>query len=158
MPFIELQPISKQDLDQVHHIQVSGDQAIFAGTIQQAFDTFENAVDFHAVIDGDRAVGFFKIDRNFGTNNGFAHDGELGLRAFKIDSAEQRKGFGVAAARGLQDYLPQHYPEAPSVVLTVNLANPAAYTCYRKAGFDDTGELFTGGLAGPQHIMRKALK
>lgn len=154
---IELRNISKQDFDLVQHIQVSGDQAIYAGTIKQAFDTDEDAVDFHAVFDGARAVGFLKIDRSFGTNNGFAHTGELGLRAFKIDSAEQGKGFGLAAARALQGYLPLYYPTAPSVVLTVNLANPAAYACYRKAGFADTGELFTGGPAGSQHIMRMML-
>jgi RimJ/RimL family protein N-acetyltransferase len=158
MPSTTLRSISKKDFDLVGHIQVSADQAIYAGTIRQAFDTVENAVDFHAVFAGTRAVGFFKIDRGFGTNNGFARDGELGLRAFKIDSTEQGKGFGVAAARALQSYLPHRYPAALSVVLTVNLANPAAYACYRKAGFTDTGELFTGGLAGPQHIMRMALR
>nr|WP_206188333.1 GNAT family protein [Sedimentitalea sp. CY04] len=141
----------------VRHIQVTGDQAIYAGTIHQAFDTVENAVDFHAIFDGDYAVGFFKIDRNFGTNNDFANDGELGLRAFKIDSAQQGKGYGVAAAQALQTYLPGLYPSALSIVLTVNLANPAAYAVYRKAGFVDTGEFFTGGLAGPQHIMRMTL-
>ena len=157
MTAIELRSISKQDLDLVRHMQVSADQAIYAGTIQQAFEETEEAVDFHAVFDGMHAVGFFKIDRGFGTNNDFAKNGELGLRAFKIDSAQQGKGFGMAAAQALQSYLPALYPAAPSIVLTVNLANPTAYACYRKAGFIDTGELFTGGLAGPQHIMRMAL-
>ena len=158
MARIDLRPLSKQDLKLVRHIQLTGDQAIYAGTIQQAFNTVENAVDFHAIFDGDYAVGFFKIDRNFGTNNDFANDGELGLRAFKIDGVQQGKGYGVAAAQALQTYLPDHYPSALSIVLTVNLANPAAYACYRKAGFTDTGELFTGSLAGPQHIMRMALR
>ena len=40
MPSIDLRSISKHDLDLVRHIHVSGDQAIYAGTIQQAFDTF----------------------------------------------------------------------------------------------------------------------
>lgn len=157
MTAIELRSISKQDLDLVRHIQVSADQAIYGGTIQQAFDETEEAVDFHAAFDDTRAVGFFKIDRGFALNNDFAHEGELGLRAFKIDSAQQGKGYGVATAKALQTYLPDLYPAAPSIVLTVNLANPAAYACYRKAGFVDTGDLFNGGLAGPQHIMRMSL-
>jgi len=155
---VELRKISKQDYGLVRHIQIDGEQAMFAGTVQQAFETFEESVDFHAIFNGSQAVVFFKIDRSFGTNNGFANDGELGLRAFKVDNAEQGQGYGVAATRALLSYLPQHYPDALSVVLTVNLANPVAYACYRKAGFIDTGDLFTGGLAGPQHILRMVLK
>ena len=34
-----------------------------------------------------------------------------------------------------------------------NLLNPAAYASYLKAGFRDTGEIFTGGSRGPQHIL-----
>ena len=157
MSHIELRSISKQDFDLVRHIQVPPDQALYSGTILQAFRTPEQDVDFHAIYTDNNAVGFFKIDRNFGAKNDFAIDGEVGLRAFMIDTLQQGKGYGVAAARALHSYLPRHYSMAPSIVLTVNLANPVAYACYRKAGFIDTCDLYTGGIAGPQHIMRMEL-
>ena len=55
-------------------------------------------------------------------------------------------------------YLPAQYPDAKSVVLTVNMANPAATRVYRNAGFVDTGEIHEGGVAGPQLVMRMILR
>ena len=58
----------------------------------------------------------------------------------------------------LGSYLGLHYPEANSVVLTVNMSNPAATRVYRNAGFADTGEIHEGGIAGPQLVMRMILR
>lgn len=55
--------------------------------------------------------------------------------------------------RALPSYLNESYPERSAVYLTVNCRNVAAYQCYLKAGFQDTGNLYHGGPAGPQHIM-----
>lgn len=43
------------------------------------------------------------------------------------------------------------------MVLTVNARNPAARAVYLAGGFADTGELYLGGPAGPQHVMRLPL-
>ncbi|MVO16282.1 GNAT family N-acetyltransferase [Parasedimentitalea huanghaiensis] len=154
---IELRPISKQDFDLVRHIQVTDDQTLYSGTILQAFNSPETDLDFHAIFAEDRTVGFFKIDRGFGVKNDFARDGEIGLRGFMIDINQQGKGLGRTAACALRDYLPNLYPSAPSIALLVDMINPAAYACYAKAGFVDTGELLSKGLTGPQHIMRMSL-
>jgi hypothetical protein len=42
--------------------------------------------------------------------------------------------------------------------LTVNLKNEQAIAAYEKMDFKTTGELYYGGPAGPQQIMRKQLK
>lgn len=66
-------------------------------------------------------------------------------------------GIATAAVRAMGSYLRGHYPHAPAVMLTVNIANPAAVACYRNGGFTDTGEIWPKGDAGPQHVMRMAL-
>ncbi|SDK72273.1 Ribosomal protein S18 acetylase RimI [Maridesulfovibrio ferrireducens] len=38
--------------------------------------------------------------------------------------------------------------------LTVNVRNEAAKSMYIKCGFEDVGELYLGGLSGPQNILR----
>jgi len=158
MSTISLHPISRKNYDLVKHIHVEGDQALFAGTVKQAFEANEPEVDFHVIYADDCPIGFFKIDRGFGTNNDFAVDGELGLRAYKIDSQHQGKGYGTRAVRALKPYLQRQYPDAVSVVLTVSILNPSAFACYRKGGFSDTGDLFSVGIPTPQNIMRMALK
>ena len=39
------------------------------------------------------------------------------------------------------------------IVLSVNVRNPVAIRTYARAGFADTGELYLGGTAGPQHVF-----
>ncbi|MGU3192760.1 GNAT family N-acetyltransferase, partial [Vibrio cholerae] len=78
----------------------------------------------------------------------------LGLRFFVIDKSQQGKGLGTKAVKALFDYLKKSYPSFKSVYLTVNCQNQAARTCYLKGGFEDNGERYLGGPAGPQHIMR----
>lgn len=78
------------------------------------------------------------------------------LRGFLIDRWQQGKGLGplgaaaaVAAAAKLSD---RHGTGEAGVVLSVNEANPAGLSAYRKAGFEDRGQ-YSGGSAGPQRIM-----
>ena len=132
-------------------------QERFSGRADEAFDGAEPAVDLHAIVEGGRIVGFFKIDRRHPDAPPFAREGEIGLRGFLVDRAQQGRGIATAAVRALGGYLAARYPGAPSVVLTVNCADPAAVTCYRRGGFADTGEIHLGGRAGPQHIMRMPL-
>ncbi|MDC0658042.1 GNAT family N-acetyltransferase [Leisingera sp. SS27] len=154
---IALRPVSREEFDLVAHIQVEPDQVRFSGTVAQAFQEDEDGVDFHAILDGPRAVGFFKIDRLYHETYNFAQANELGLRAFMIDRNEQGKGYATAAVAAFKTYLPAHYPDRSAVVLTVNMQNPGAVRCYRKGGFADTGGIHPHGLAGPQYILRMAL-
>ena len=56
------------------------------------------------------------------------------------------------------DDLRHRHRDRHLLVLTVNVANPAAIAAYLRAGFVDTGELFHGGSAGAQHIMLHTLR
>ncbi|MFO7804729.1 MAG: GNAT family N-acetyltransferase, partial [Paracoccaceae bacterium] len=53
----------------------------------------------------------------------------------------------------LKPYLRQHYPQARGIFLTVNLRNVGARDIYLRGGFNDTGEQYLEGGAGPQHIL-----
>ena len=123
----------------------------------EAFASAEEGIDFHAIWLNDDPVGFFKIDRQYPSRYAFAHEGEIGLRAFMIDHTRQGQGLATRAVRALPAYLHKLYPHAPSIVLTVNFVNPAAKACYLKGGFVDTNETYPHGEAGPQNVLRMDL-
>ncbi|MEX0340800.1 MAG: GNAT family N-acetyltransferase [Arenibacterium sp.] len=156
-PVVDLEPIGPGDFDRMLHIRVAPRQEKFSGTIQQAFRLNEAQVDFHAICSGGRAVGFFKVDHGYSRTHAFAHLGEPGIRAFMIDRQMQGQGLATAAIQALPVYLRRQYPEAGSVVLTVNMINRAAVRAYRKGGFVDTGDIHEGGQAGAQLVMRMQL-
>lgn len=101
----------------------------------------------------DQVIGCFKIDIAYAESYGFCIEGSIGLRTFLIDAKQQGRGFGTLAVKALFPYLKENYANYPRIYLTVNCKNPAAYTCYQKAGFHEAGEHYLGGAAGPQHIM-----
>ena len=154
---VTLAPLSRDDPGRVAHIRVHPDQVRFSGTVADAFAADEAGVDFHAILEGPQPVGFFKIDRLYPETYPFAQPGELGLRAFMVDAGCQGRGLASAAIRALPAYLRRHYRDAPALVLTVNLANPAAIRAYLQGGFADTGEIWPHGAAGPQQVMRLPL-
>ncbi|OED46973.1 GNAT family N-acetyltransferase [Rhodobacteraceae bacterium (ex Bugula neritina AB1)] len=154
---ISLRPVARSEFDLVSHIQVEPDQIRFSGTVAQAFEENEDGVDFHAILDGPRPVGFFKIDRLYHETYAFAAPSELGLRAFMIDRRAQGNGYATAAIGVMGTYLTGTYPDRTAVLLTVNMQNTVATRCYRKHGFQDTGGIHPHGLAGPQFILRMEL-
>lgn len=155
---ITLEPLGRDGYDRVAHIAVTPQQEPFCGTIPGHFQADEPGCDFHLIARDGRAVGFFKIDRAYPAAYDFAEPGELGLRGVMLDAREQGKGSGKAAMRALGPYVAGRYPNAKSLVLTVNQVNPLARAVYLSAGFVDTGALHHGGRIGPQHILRLALR
>lgn len=99
---------------------------------------------------------FFKIDRGMGRND-FARAGELGLRGLLVGAQYQGLGYGTAAFAALPAYLAERY-DSVSVVLTVNCRNTLAHHVYVRGGWIDEGELYLGGRAGPQHVLRLPLR
>ncbi|UNK48099.1 GNAT family N-acetyltransferase [Lysobacter sp. S4-A87] len=107
-----------------------------------------------AVLANDRVVGFYRLD--FAPNAVAGrpmHAPSVGLRAFVIDHDQQGRGIGTQAMAACCADLRRRHPDRALLVLTVNCSNHAAIAAYRKAAFVDTGELFQGGSAGPQHLM-----
>ncbi len=154
---LHLRPVSETEFALVQNVEVEPDQTRFSGTVAQAFEEAEEGVDFHALFEADQPVGFFKLDQLYHQQYDFVRAQDLGLRAFMIDRRCQGRGLATAAVKLLPAYVPQHYPDRHSVILTVNLQNPAAIACYLKGGFTDTGEIVAQGLAGPQHILQLPL-
>ncbi len=155
---VTLAPLGLAERDRVAHLTVRPDQLRFSGTVAEAFDTPQPDMDFHVILADGVAAGFFKIDRGYPVAYGFAEKGDLGLRAVIVDATRQGKGIGTAAMSALPAYLRPLYPQAPRLWLTVNLVNTVAIASYLKAGFVDTGAIWPHGDAGPQHIMRLALR
>ncbi len=155
---ITLAPLDRKDTGRVAHIAARPDQFRFAGTVAEALTEPPERFDLHEIRKDETPVGIFKIDRAYGCSYPFAGPLDLGLRAVIVDAAMQGKGVGKAAMSALRRYLADRYPEFASVMLTVNLANPAALAVYRATGFEDTGEIWPHGDAGPQHIMRLGLR
>ncbi|RNF33583.1 GNAT family N-acetyltransferase [Paracoccus methylarcula] len=150
---VSLHPLDRRDAGRVAHIAVRADQERFAGTVGAALAEPEATVDLHEIREGEEAVGLFKIDRAYHLRHDFAQADDLGLRGVILDRNRQGRGIGTTAMAALQGYLSPIYPGKARVWLTVNMANPAAIAAYRKAGFNETGDIWPHGNAGPQLIM-----
>jgi ribosomal protein S18 acetylase RimI-like enzyme len=106
-----------------------------------------------AVLAGDEPVGFFVLDDGPGLVSLASDPRAIALRAFYIDRRHQGRGAGSAALRALPAFVRAHWPQATSVVLTVNVTNPPAIRTYQRAGFRDTGRMDLRGSEGPQHVL-----
>ncbi|MBB4955492.1 RimJ/RimL family protein N-acetyltransferase [Agrobacterium vitis] len=157
---LQLSPLSRGETDRVLHLSLPVEQQTFAGAIETAVADDDPAVDFHMGVVADQPVAFFKIDRDYRRKISTAPledcgylPGDLGLRAMMVGQQFQGRGYGKAVMAGLKSYLRAHYP-AQHVFLTVNCRNKAAIHLYRAGGWTDTGQLYLGGRAGPQHVFR----
>ena len=103
-------------------------------------------------------IGFFCID--------FAHP-DLGqipdpepacwLNSFMIAPHCRRKGLATRILNQLPIEINRAFPKIRYLNLTVNFRNRAARQLYLACGFKDTGEVYRGGPAGPQHVFTKAI-
>jgi len=154
---ITMRKLLESDYDLVSRLAVNYEQTRYVGTVKELLNGKLKTWNYHVIIAGVDIVGFFNIDTGYPSSYSFTRSDELGLRAFFIGSSNQGKGYGKAAAMELKPYLVREYSSYSSIALTVNCNNPAAYKCYLGAGFEDTGALYQGEKAGPQHIMRMEL-
>jgi RimJ/RimL family protein N-acetyltransferase len=160
---LQLSPLHRGETSRVLHLGLSAEQQVFAGAIETAITDNDPGVDFHIGIVEGEAVAFFKIDRDYRGKISSAPlercgylPGDLGLRAMIVGQQFQGRGYGRAVMAQLKSHLRAHY-QASNVFLTVNCRNLAAIHLYRTGGWQDTGQLYLGGKAGPQHIFKLAL-
>ncbi|MBU2862821.1 GNAT family N-acetyltransferase [Reinekea forsetii] len=154
---IRLRKYEEADRSAVLALSVATSQVPFVGEVAELLQEVEGMHRFVIESQDEGIVGFFRFDTNFAKSHEFASKTELGLRSFFIDQRYQGRGFGQQACKAIYEYATQHFADYYTVVLTVNCKNPSAIHAYSKAGFIDAGELYLGGDAGPQHIMRMAL-
>lgn len=150
---IKLEKLNESHVAEVSSIAVHDDQVKFVGTAKEFLADRNEAIHLHVIKHNDQVVGCFKIDIAYADGYDFCTGGSIGLRTFLIDAKQQGRGLGTLAVKALFPYLKEHYANYPRIYLTVNCKNPAAHTCYQKAGFYETGEHYLGGAAGPQHVM-----
>lgn len=112
----------------------------------------------HLIIQDGQVVGFFVMDLGYADHYDFSPKNAIGVRALLVDHRFQGQGIAKKALYQLADYTKRQFPTFDSLYLTVNCRNIAAYQCYLKSGFEDTGQLYYGGPVGPQHIMKCELE
>lgn len=106
-----------------------------------------------AIVEDGVPVGFFALQGGPGAGRLVRGREDTLLRAFFIDAGRQGRGIAPAALLLLPGYLRALDPAIRRVVLTVNVDNAPAIRAYLRSGFADTGELFHGGVYGPQHVF-----
>ncbi|MEJ7747036.1 MAG: GNAT family N-acetyltransferase [Luteimonas sp.] len=159
-PVLRVVPATPDLADQVRALRVTPDQVKYVGNfafnLEDALrDPSSEAI---VVLADDEAIGFYRLDfapravigRTLGAPS-------VGVRAFGIGRQFQGRGLGTRAALAMCADLQLRHPDRRLVVLAVNCSNRMAVSAYRNAGFIDTGQLFAGGSAGPQHVMLHAL-
>jgi len=148
----------EDDRQSVASLELLPEQTAYVRPLAQILADLQAHHEPHVITWRHRVLGFFLIDTRCAAAYAFCRPGELGLLGYCIDARRQGEGHGRAAVNGLRSYLSTIYPTAPAVVLTVNCRNTAAIRSYLGGGFNDTGELYHGGRAGPQHIFRMPLR
>jgi RimJ/RimL family protein N-acetyltransferase len=133
------------------------EQEQFSGRADQTLPLAERDPARHpcALVEDGRPVGLFVLDR---TPSQADPSADLLLRGLFVDASAQGRGVASRMVGLLPALVCADFPDARSVVLTVNVRNPVARRVYLRGGFVDAGELYLGGSAGPQHVLRLRLR
>ena len=150
---IALQPVPAGDLARLADLRMSAGPPYASDGAVAILDRTPGLT-FHEILADGRRIGMVKLDPRYHERHDFAAVNDIGVRGVLIDRDHQGQGHGVAAMAALSPYAAGLFPQATSLVLTVNTDNTRAYRTYLRAGFHDTGALYTGGTLGPQHILR----
>jgi RimJ/RimL family protein N-acetyltransferase len=132
------------------------EQEEFSGRADQTLPLAERdpARQPYVLVEDGAPVAFLVLDE---TPSPADPSADLLLRGFFVDAAAQGRGVATRAVSALPGVVRRDLPAARSIVLTVNVRNPAARAVYVRGGFVDRGELYLGGSAGPQHVLRLEL-
>jgi len=105
-----------------------------------------------------RAIAFFTIDfSNPPLDSQYDPSFSCWLDEFMVAQDCQGQGVAKAILNQLPDLMNKTFPNIRQLNLTVNFRNQRAKGLDRKCGFEDTGEVYWDGPAGPQHILTKTL-
>jgi ribosomal protein S18 acetylase RimI-like enzyme len=157
---VHVAPVDAHNRNAVLALSVHPAQLDYVGAIADMLADAEISTNSEpmAIVHDAAVVGYYRIERNASAVAGrsFAEP-TLGLRSFFIDAAEQGKGLGRRALGAIFADLAVRHPEHVRLVLTVNCSNTPALGLYNRAGFEDSGELYHGGRAGPQQLLWRRL-
>lgn len=161
---IRVAPVTASLAGAVRALRVADDQVPYVGDIDVNLDgaLVDPRSEAMAILVDDSVAGFYRVDHapSFLGRNRLGDASTrlcLGLRAFLVDRRLQGRGIGTRAVVACCADLQRRHPQQRLLALSVNCRNTAAIRAYRRAGFVDTGELYLGGRAGPQHLMVRRL-
>lgn len=154
----QLRPMQEQDRATVLGLHVAASQQPFVEPIADTLALTQPARDNHVIAAGGAIIGFFQIETENLKRFQGASARELELHEVFIDTQMQGQGFGRLFIQSLADYIRENYLDWRTIALSVNCKNLTAYGLYQKGGFIDTGQLWTEGRSGPQHVMRMHLR
>jgi GNAT superfamily N-acetyltransferase len=135
-------------------INVQANQSQFVNTIEQIFKGLKADQSAFVVQSNGVDVGFFTLSPSDDDEvEQLRSATRCTLRSFMLDSRHQGQGYAAKVLKQLKSLVRENFPHAESVGLTVNCRNTHAHTLYEKHGFHTLKDLYSGGSAGPQHIM-----
>jgi RimJ/RimL family protein N-acetyltransferase len=154
-PDVRLAPVRPDLRDRLLALAPRPDQERFAGRLADTLPAAEADPDREpvAILEGDEPVGFFVLHRGPAAGILAPEPRDVLLRAFLVDASAQGRGIATRALAGLPDFVATRLAGVRRIVLSVNVRNPVAIRTYSRAGFADTGALYHGGSAGPQHVF-----
>lgn len=159
-PVIRVMPTQDSLQAALLQLGVSAPQQAYVGQIDNLLADVVSCPDAEpmAICLGSEPVGYYRVDPHPRSVAGRDFDvPALGLRAFFIDARWQGRGLGTLALSALLKDVIERHADARLLVLNVNESNHNAIRMYHRAGFSQSGELYDGGRAGPQHLMLRAL-
>ena len=154
---IRIHPLDASFESEILNFHIDNEQVAFSAAPKAFIESKEDGVLPFVVCKNRHVIGYFKLDTLLSQKQNYCPVNSLGLCTLLIDKRMQGKGVGTQSVLRAIEYVKAHFQQYDYLYLTVNCKNLAAYRCYLKAGFEDTGELYLGGPVGPQHIMKISL-
>jgi RimJ/RimL family protein N-acetyltransferase len=152
---VRLAPVAPELRERLLALAPRPEQERFSGSLAETLPAAEADPEREpvAILAGDEPVGFFVLHRGPAAGELAPEPRDVLLRAFLVDAAAQGRGIATRALAALPDFVSERLPGVRRIVLSVNVRNPVAIRTYARAGFADSGALYHGGAAGPQHVF-----
>lgn len=176
MPAISIKRLSSKRTHDARAHNASGDRPSFEKVLKSIYfdsefidpkeaigkkiewsDSEPLSIPFGAYL-GTRSIAFFTIDfSNPSIDGKDKYPSSCWLDSFMVARDCQGQGYAKTILNQLPDTLNKSFPDIRQLNLTVNFRNHVARALYTKCGFEDTGDVYWDGPAGPQHILTKKL-
>jgi RimJ/RimL family protein N-acetyltransferase len=152
---VRLAPAAPELRERLLRLAARPEQERFAGRLTETLPAAEADPEREpvAILADGEPVGFFVLHRGPAAGELAAERRDVLLRAFLVDAGAQGRGIATRALAALPDFVAERLPDVRRIVLSVNVKNPVAIRTYARAGFADSGRLYLGGTAGPQHVF-----
>jgi len=153
---IDIKECSPSEFNEFSKITVFEEQADYIPTIAELLNRFSDRhAEVYIHMAGARcngqAAGIIVVTPTYETAEVKSAGSALcWVDTLAVDKQFQRRGVGKML---LEHTLSAIHDRYDALCLTVNVRNESATGMYLKFGFQDSGELYLGGSAGPQHIL-----